>query len=269
MTANSSLRTKSASKRGQVSSLRVVAALILREMSSTHGRSPGGYAWLVLEPVLGIVLLSYIFSYGFRTPPLGSNYPIFFATGMLPFAYYNDMAGKVSQSINYSRALLAYPRVTFVDAILARIILSSLTQMLATCIILSGIVLVFETRTVLEIDRVITAYAMATALAVGIGLLNCFLFTIYPVWQRAWGIAMRPLFLMSGVLLLYESMPRRMQDILWYNPLMHVTGEMRGAFFPQYEAKYVSPLYVFGISLFVGLIGLLFLRRYHRDMMER
>jgi capsular polysaccharide transport system permease protein len=246
-----------------------VLALILREMSSTHGRSVGGYVWLVLEPVLGIGLMSFVFSYGFRTPALGINYPIFFATGILPFAYYNDMANKVAQSISYSKALLAYPRVTFVDAMLARIILSFLTQMLVTCLILAGILVIFDTRTVLEIDRVMLSYAMATALAIGVGLLNCFLFISYPVWQRAWGVAMRPLLLLSGVLLLYDSMPKKAQDILWYNPLMHVTGEMRAAFYPQYEANYVSPIYVFGFALLFGLVGLLFLRRYHRDMLER
>ncbi|WP_226783027.1 ABC transporter permease [Oceaniglobus trochenteri] len=255
--------------RGKISSFRIITALILREMSSTHGRSPGGYFWLVLEPVLGIMLLSFIFAYGFRTPPLGTSYAIYFATGMMPFAFFNDLNGKVSQSINYSKALLAYPRVTFVDAMVARVILTLLTQMLVSCLVFSGILLAFETRTVLQIERVFMAYAMATAFAAGVGTLNCYLFTAYPLWQRAWGIATRPLFLISGVLFLYEAMPAGMQDILWYNPLLHVTGEMRGAFYLQYEAKYVSPAFVFGVSLVLIISGLVLLRRYHRDMMER
>ena len=56
---------------------RTILALILREMSSTHGKSPGGYLWMVLEPALGIALLSAIFSLGFRSPRLGTNFPIF------------------------------------------------------------------------------------------------------------------------------------------------------------------------------------------------
>ena len=49
---------------------------------------------------------------------------------------------------------------------------------------------------------------------------------------------------------------------------MHVTGEMRGAFFVSYEASYVSPLYVFLTSLVLFVVGLLFLRRYHRDILN-
>jgi capsular polysaccharide transport system permease protein len=248
---------------------RTILALILREMASTHGRSPGGYIWMVMEPLLGIALLSAIFSLGFRSPRIGINFPIFFATGMMPFFLFMDLSGKVAQSITYSRSLLAYPRVTFVDAILARAILSVLTQVLISCIVLTGICLAFETRIVFLIDRAFIAYAMAAALGLGIGLLNCFMFTMFPLYQRAWNVLTRPLVLISGVIFLYESLPEWVQHMLWYNPLMHVTGELRGAFYLQYEAKYVNPAYVFGVALSIGLIGLVFLRRYHRDMLER
>ena len=37
-------------------SLRCVIALMLREMATTYGRSPGGYLWVMLEPIAGIAL---------------------------------------------------------------------------------------------------------------------------------------------------------------------------------------------------------------------
>ena len=36
---------------------RTVVALMLREMATTYGRSAGGYAWAILDPVLGVTLL--------------------------------------------------------------------------------------------------------------------------------------------------------------------------------------------------------------------
>jgi len=44
---------------------------------------------------------------------------------------------------------------------------------------------------------------------------------------------------------------------------------MRSAFYISYEAEYVSPLYVFGTGLVLTVFGLLFLRRYHRDIISR
>jgi capsular polysaccharide transport system permease protein len=79
---------------------------------------------------------------------------------------------------------------------------------------------------------------------------------------------MRPMVLISGVMFTFDSIPQPFRDWLWYNPLMHVTGEMRAGFYFNYAANYVSPAYVFGIALATGLVGMLFLRRYHRDILE-
>lgn len=247
---------------------RTIVSLILREMASSYGRSPGGYVWVLLEPILGIALLSIVFSLGFKTPRLGHNFPIFYATGVMPYMLFSVVSANTAQALNYSRALLAYPRVTFMDAVIARFSLALLTQCIAAAMVLTGIVLFWETRTTLELGAVILSMTMAASLGLGVGLLNCFLFTMYPLWQRGYSILTRPLFLFSGIIFLMESFPRFLQDYLWYNPLMHATGLMRDAFFIQYEGTYVSVTYVFVFAGLTGLIGLIFLYRYHRDMME-
>jgi capsular polysaccharide transport system permease protein len=213
-------------------------------------------------------LLSAIFSIGFRSPRLGDNFPIFYATGLLPFFLFNDIANKTAQAVNYSKQLLAYPRVTLIDAIYARFALNLLTQLLISYIVLTGILIAFDTRTTLEVDRILLAYTLAAALGLGVGTFNCFLMSLFPLWQRVYNILTRPLLLVSGVIFIYESVPNPYREFLWYNPLMHVTGELRGAFYKSYDAAYVSPVYVFGFAAVSGTIGLLFLWRYHRDIME-
>ncbi|MGR3540299.1 MAG: ABC transporter permease [Hasllibacter sp.] len=246
-----------------------MAALILREMGASYGRSPGGYAWMILEPILGILFLTSIFVFiGIRTPALGTNFAIFLATGLLPFTMYVDLSNKVAQSINYSRALLGYPRVTYLDAIAGRAILAVLTNLLVFVVLISAIRSIWDTRTVIEIDRIILSLSMAAALGMGVGLLNCFLLTQFPIWQRVWGILMRPLFFLSGVIFLYEQMPHPFDAYLLWNPLVHVTAEMRGGFYADYDATYVDPRFVFGWSLGLGLAGIVFLHRHHKDVLE-
>lgn len=247
---------------------RTVTALILREISSTYGRAAGGYIWAILEPALGIFLLSVIFSLGFRSPRLGSNFAIYYATGLLPYMFFTVISGKMAGAISYSRQLLAYPRVTFTDVLVARMILNALTNLIIGCIIFTVIRMVFETRTTLEMPDILLSYTMALALGVGIGTLNCFLFSMFPLWERIWSILTRPLALVSGVIWIYEIVPQPYQGWLWYNPLIHITGEMRAGFYYSYDATYVSPLYVFSISIITMTAGLLLLRRFHRDIRE-
>lgn len=249
-------------------SLRAIGALILREVASTYSRSPGGYLWAIVEPVAGIALLSFIFSLGFQAPALGRNFPIFYATGLVPFLVYTTISGRVAAALLYSRSLMAYPAVTHVDAILARFLLNSTTQLVVAGLVFGGILLAFDTGTVISPGPLVQGFALVAALALGVGTLNCFLFTRFPAWQTIWSILMRPLFLVSGVFFVLEAVPQPWRDLLWWNPLIHVAGLVRRGFYPGYGADYVSISYVAGLALIALLAGLLALHRTARDLVH-
>lgn len=248
------------------STVRTVMALMLREMSTTYGRRPGGYAWAVLEPVGGIAMITFIFMLFLRTPPLGSNFALFYATGYLPFMMFTNISAKLAGALSYSKQLLAYPRVTIIDALLARLILNAMTQIMVSAIVFSGILLAFDTGSTFHMEDIVMSYLLAILLAAGWGTLNCFLIAAVPIWKAIWGIFTRPLMLLSGVIYIYELIPPPFNDWIWYNPLIHIVGLMRSAFYLKYHADYVSVLYVLTVSLIPGLIGLVFLRRYYRDI---
>lgn len=248
--------------------LRAVVALILREMSTTYGRSAGGYLWAVLEPVLSIALLTFIFSLAFRSPPLGSNFPIFYATGFMPFILFNDVSNKLSQAIGFSKQLLSYPRITFIDVMVARMVLSVLTKLLVSYLIFLCILSAFDTGTRIDLPHVLLSFAMAAAFGVGVGTMNCFLMSMFPVWRQAWSIVTTPLMLISGVIIMVDSLPDQYLFYLTFNPLVHITAEMRTGFYYSYTAPYISVTYVFAVSLVLTAAGLLFLRRYYRDILE-
>lgn len=247
---------------------RTVAALMLREMASTHGRSALGYLWAILEPVAGIILLTFIFSLALRSPGIGTSFPLFYATGMLPFTLYMDISQKSSVALRFSRQLLAYPGVTFVDALMARVLLNSITQIMVWVVVLTGIIWIYRLDVILDPPAVALGFAMATSLAVGIGTLNCYLLSVYPTWERIWAILNRPLFIISCIFFLYDDVPMPYRDWLWYNPIVHCVGQVRAGVYATYDATYVSPLYVFGISGVTLALGLLLLRRYYRDIIN-
>lgn len=262
-------RLRSVKEVGRFSTVRTVAALILREMSTTYGRSPGGYIWVILEPVLGIGLLVAIFSSGFRSPPLGSNFALFYATGMLSMFMFTTTATKVSQAVNYSRQLLNYPRVTLIDTILARFVLNVLTQVVIMFIIVGGVLLFSEARNIFHFYRILSSIAMGASLGLGVGLLLCTLISQHPIWQTVWSVLTRPLIVISGVIILHETLPQPYRSWLDWNPLVHVTGQMRRAFYYSYRAEYLDVRYVYLVALSCGMLGLFFLRRYYRNMMEK
>lgn len=250
--------------------IRTVVALILREIATTYGRSPGGYVWALVDPILGIALLTLVFQHamGNTNPLLGTSFPLFYASGYLPFQMYNDINNKMAQSLRFSRPLLAYPAVTFVDALLARLILNTMLHVVVFTVVVGGIALIQRIPLVIDMSVVLHALALTALLGAGIGTLNCFLTMRFPVWERAWSILTRPLFLMSGIFYTYELMPGMVRDVLWWNPVLHLVGLMRRGIYGVYPADYVSESYVVSISLITLVAGLLLLWRRYRDLLE-
>ena len=253
--------------RASFATQRAIVALILREMSTTYGRSPGGYIWAIVEPVAGIAVLTAIFSAGFRSPPLGNSFSIFYASGILIFLMYGDLSAKLTQTIPFSRALLEYPRVTLMDALLARFILNTLTQIMVHFIVAGALYVFLRPDLTVDMIPILQAYAIILILSFGIGTINSFLVLTYPVWQTVWAILNRPLFLISCLFFVFESVPQPWSDILWYNPLVHPVGLMREGIYPFYQPNYISIAYPMALGAILTITGLLLLGRYYRDML--
>lgn len=252
-----------------IAAIRSILALVLREMSTRYGRTPGGYVWALLEPMGMILILSFAWSLVSRAPSLGTSFLLFKGTGFLILQAFTTLGNQVGHAMTFSKSLLFYPRVTWLDAIIARFSLNFLVVMSVMTLILSGVMIYEEIRTILDWGTIGLAVGLTALLGLGVGCLNCFLFTRFPVWQTVWSILTRPLFLISGVILVYEDMPEIAQQVLWYNPILHLTGIMRDGFYPLYTPSYVSYVYV-GCWIFIPMVtGLLLLRQFHRDLLNR
>lgn len=243
---------------------RTILALMLREMQTTYGRSPGGYVWAILEPVGGIALLTLILSVGFRIrePALGTSFPLFFATGVLPLSIFTSISGRVAGAIRFSRPLLFYPGVVYSDAVLGRFLLTFLTQLLVFYIVMVGIHLIFDVATIRNYPAIFGAFALAGLLGLGVGVFNCFLGSVWTLWPSIWSILTRPLFLVSGIFFIYDDIPRDFQPYALYNPLIHVVGLMRRGFYATYDAPYVSVVFVALAALVPMALGFMLLNRH-------
>ncbi len=240
---------------------RAILALMLREIGSTYGRSPGGYLWAVIEPVAGIAILTFASSMMFAHPPIGRSFELFYATGMLPFLMFTTIANRVGTSLLFSRPLLVYPAVTFADAILARFFVTLLTELLVFALVIFGVMSIYDTGAVIDPLRIAQGLGLTAAFALAVGTANAYLFLRWHLWHVLWAVMSRPLIIFSGVFFVLGSVPEPIKGYLWYNPVIHVIGDIRAGFYSSYPATYAEPNYVLLISLLVFGLAFLALRR--------
>ena len=102
--------------------IRVIGALLMREVLTRYGRHNLGFLWLFLEPVLftlGIVVL-----WSFTKLHAGSISIVAFAvTGYSYVLMWRNVAGRAAKAIEPNLSLLYHRNVKIMDLFLARIIL--------------------------------------------------------------------------------------------------------------------------------------------------
>lgn len=249
--------------------LRVVAALILRETGSRETRTSLGFLWTMIDPIATVAVLSFAFSLVMKNPRLGTNFELYYVTGVVPYHMYSQVASRVAGSIRFSRSLLGFPAVTVIDALLARFFLNVFINVLVFIFLIIGIIWYYQVRVNPDFSAILLSLTMAAALGLGIGTLNSVLFLASPTYESLWGIITRPMALISGVLFLITDLPDYIFKYLKWNPIAMVLGEMRHAFYPSYDNSYILPGYVFLISAVCFVLGLIGLHRYVFDALEK
>lgn len=249
--------------------LRSILAILLREMEAQYGRNPGGYIWAVVQPVALLIVMAIAFGLIMRAPALGTSFILFYASAYLPLEFFSGVEGKVRNAVQPNRPLLSYPRVTWMDAVMARLVLVMLTQAVVMTLIMAGIILTQDVQVSLSFGPILGGIATCAALGFGMGLVNMYLNARIEIWRLLWQIINRPLTIASGLFFIYESLPPAAQGILYWNPLFHATGTVRRGIYPTYDAAFAEPLFMAGSAMGLILLGLLFLRQGHRHVLDR
>lgn len=249
--------------------LRVLFALVVREMSTKFGRSWGGYFWAIAEPVGGILLLTAAFSIAVHKPPLGTNFALFYATGIIPFYLFSHVTGSVGQAITTNRGLLTYPVVNPLDAVLAKFVTDFLTMFITGLVIYSVIILHAGIVLSLDFAAIFNGFLLMGLIGLGFGTLNCAIYGFWPTWRHIWNVLTKPLFLMSCMFYTFDSLPPQAQAVLWYNPLVHAVGLLRSGFYAGYDPTYVVPAYPLAIAGSTFVVGAYLLRRHRSRLLEQ
>jgi capsular polysaccharide transport system permease protein len=248
--------------------LRVTAALIAREMSTRYGSKPGGYLWAVFDPVAHVAMMTLIFQALARMPALGLSFPLFFASGYLPFTFYQRMSSFIAGTLKANKALLSYPVVSPFDALVSRFILQLITDALVAVVILMMIVEFGGLTQPMNIAGMIEAAGAAAVLGLGAGAINIVMFARFPIYEQIFGIINRPLFMISGVFFLPENLPNPFRDFILYNPLVHVIMWFRSSVYGEYRADALDWGYVIEFALVCFVAGLMLLTASTREIRE-
>jgi capsular polysaccharide transport system permease protein len=127
------------------SQLRVVGALLIREIYTRFGRQGLGFAWIVGEPLIFAIPVLLTWSVVRGSSEHGVPMMPFLWTGYLPLLMFRHVGGRMLMFVRVNAGLLYHRQVTVFDIFLARCLLevaSSLTAVVASGVLFYSVGLI-------------------------------------------------------------------------------------------------------------------------------
>lgn len=240
---------------GLVVQLRVIRALILRETMTRYGEHKIGFLWAFFEPILLVLIVSAAFQAMGTTMPGGMPMISFMITGFVPFAIFRDTMTQTQSAIAQNTMLMGFPQVTTFDVIVSRALLELAVLLCVLTIMLAGTALIgLDVRCQRPLE-LLAVCLMLSMIGLGLGFVFASLSPLIPSVRQISAQALgRPLFLGSGLFFVVDALPSSAQDVLLYNPLLHLIELGRSAYFHEFESQHASWSYAcawsFGLLAF-------------------
>ncbi|MCJ8191586.1 ABC transporter permease [Sphingomicrobium aestuariivivum] len=243
--------------------LSVWKALFLREAGVRLFGSRAAWVWLLIEPVVHVAFISFLFGVVRQTQVAGIDTVIFLVLGLNGFFLFRRAAGQMGGGVDSNRALFTYRQVTPFDTIIVR-------GLLEWCIMIATFVLTLFGLLLLEYDVMPADPMTALAALVGLWLLGAGLGIIIAMAGEIAGevrqiltMAMMPLYFLSAVIFPLTVIPPEFMDAFLVNPIPHGLETLRHSFTPHYRSVpgiELSYLYIWA-ACFWGF-GLLLYRNF-------
>lgn len=229
--------------RGLFIELQVLHALILRETRTRFGESQIGYLWALLQPLLWIGPMIWLFQATGRGTPMGMSVVGFLATGLITFQLFRNCALRVLVAIDSNRGLLFYPQVKPISLMMARTLLEGATGISVFFAILGGEALVLGVFPADNLLEVIGGLGLTAALGGALGSVLCSLNVMSDSVQRFANPLIRPLFWVSGIFFSVDELPPQVAAYFLWNPLLHTITFVRAGWFASHESHLVNAWY--------------------------
>jgi capsular polysaccharide transport system permease protein len=236
----------------------VVFALFLRELKNRFSHFRLGYIWAIGEPVALITVLCALRLALGKGPIAGVPFPLFFATGIVPFLIYQTSVSQCLSVIESNLPLMNYRVVKPADPIIAKCMLELIKYTTSGVFIIVMLVLIgyrFQWNNTIGIISVFCCLSIFTlGVCLLIGVIGAFIHES----KKIIPILTRPLFFISGIFFAADSLPLKYREILLWNPLLHATELSRQYIFADFENSHGNLFFLVKASLLSFGIGLLF-----------
>ena len=226
--------------------------LTARDIKVKYRRSVLGLLWTVLNPLLMMLVLCFVFSKLFRFDI--ENYAIYVLSGQVIFNYFQMSTTDAMMAILNNAALTKKVYVPKYMLVLVKI-LSGTVYLLASFAALLVVMALTGSKIAGPVFFVIPVFAVLMIFSLGVGLLLAALTVRFRDIQHLYGVFCTALFYLTPIMYPFSILPEYMRRIVHYNPLTAIMDVFRMIILEGQIPGAGRMLYSIFVSLVMLLIG--------------
>ncbi|MBS7813389.1 ABC transporter permease [Roseococcus pinisoli] len=242
-----------------IKQFRVLRALIVRELMMRYGREGGGFAWVVIEPMLlcvGVTTVWMLLKPGYER---GVVVAALVFTGYMPLTLWRHLTNPAVHMLRRNRHLFYHRSISTLDLFWSRQILeftATTAAFLIVYVALRGLGLV---EPIYNWSLCLMAWLIMAYIAGAASLIMAVVTENFEWSERIVQPFQYLVVPLSGVFFVVDWLPQGAQNIIWFNPLIHSYEMMRAGFIgPGLTTHWTwwYPILFSSILVFFGTAGI-------------
>lgn len=246
--------------------IKVVKALMIRELVTRFGRENIGFLWIMAEPLLfaGLVGIAWAYAQGPKNHGIGVM--AFVASGYIPLTFLRHSFGRAAKIFQANMALLYHRQVKVLDFIFVRVAIEAIGAMMA--FVFAGIVLYFFGQFPIpsNVGALVAGWAIYAFFVLSICTMLAPLSEISSVVEKLVPVSVYVSIPFSGVFNMAAWLPQAAREALMWSPLVSGMELMRYGIFGDVVTPYYDVPKALGVSIACLVFGLILCRRVRRTL---
>lgn len=253
-------------RQGWDAQIRVVHALMIRELTTRFGRENIGFLWIMVEPLLFAALVGMIWRVSKGPVEHGVSVVAFVVSGYIPITLFRHCIGRSVAAFTVNSSLLYHRQIKILDFILARFIIEVLGGMMAYLFAVLVLILIGEFPVPADMGLLIAGWAAYSFFCLSLCLVIAPLSEMSEVLEKFVPVTTYIMIPVSGLPYMVAWMTPAAREFLLWSPFVNAMEMMRKGIWGNDVTAYFNVWNPLGCSMVLTLIGLILCKRVRRTL---
>lgn len=244
--------------------LRVIHALMIRELNTRYGRENIGFLWIMVEPLLFAGLVATIWRIWKGPEEHGISIVAFVVSGYIPITLFRHGISRSALVFTANSSLMYHRQIKVLDFVFVRFIIELLGGMMAY-VFIAGVLIIFDLFPVpADLGLLIAGWFLYATFSMSLCFIVAPLSEMSDVLEKFIPVITYIMIPFSGLFTMSAWLTPTAREFLMWSPFVNGMEMMRKGIWGDQVTTYYDPWNPVACSLVAAVIGLALCRKVRR-----